>query len=143
MRLVVLTGVFSPAEIAIARELAEDNLAKGAVASGYHFLIADGPAGIEGYAAFGPIPGTDAGYELYWIAVHPAARRSGLGHRLQAAAEEAARSFGAAFMKAETSTVPDYAAARNFYTSQGYSLVLEVPDWHRPGDGMAMFYKRL
>src|SRR5579862_8962341 len=37
------SGVFSEAEVAIARELVEDNLARSASASGYHFLFADGP----------------------------------------------------------------------------------------------------
>ena len=45
--LVTRTGVFSEEEIATARELAEENLAKGAEASGYQFLIADGAHGID------------------------------------------------------------------------------------------------
>lgn len=142
-RLVRATGVFSASEIAIARELAEENLAKGAEASGYHFLIADGANGIEGYTCFGPISGTNARYELYWIAVDPVARRLGLGRRLQEASEAAVKRMGGKILIAETSTTPHYAAARGFYRAQGYSLLAEVPDWHDDGDGLAIFAKRL
>lgn len=142
-RLVRSTGVFSPAEVGIARELVEENLAKGAEASGYHFLFVDGPKGIEGYTCFGPIPGTNARFELYWIAVHPEAQHSRLGRRLQAASEEAARAMGAVFMVAETSTRHDYAPARAFYERQGYRLLADIPDWHDEGDGLAIFGKRL
>jgi len=142
-RLVRLTGVFNEGEIAIARELVEENLAKGAQVSGYHFLFADGPGGIEGYACFGPIQGTAGRWELYWIAVDPRALRSGLGKRLQAASEEAARAMGGVLLIAETSTRPDYAPARGFYLAQGYKLLAEIPDWHDEGDGLAIFGKRL
>ncbi|HEX3485988.1 MAG TPA: GNAT family N-acetyltransferase [Micropepsaceae bacterium] len=142
-RLVRLTCVFNEGEIAIARELVEDCLAKGEEASGYYFLFADGPPGIEGYTCFGPIPGTAGRWELYWIAVDPEAHRSGLGRRLQAASEEAVRAMGGVMMIAETSTRPDYAPARQFYLSQGYRLFAEVPDWHDDGDGLAIFGKRL
>ena len=88
-RLVRLTGVFNEGEVAIARELIEENLAKGSEASGYYFLFADGAQGVDGYTCFGPIAGTAGRWELYWIAVDPHAHRSGLGARLQAASEDA------------------------------------------------------
>lgn len=142
-RLVRLTEVFNEGEIAIARELVEDHLAKGAESSGYYFLFADGPEGVEGYTCFGPIPGTAGRWELYWIAVDPRGHRAGLGKRLQAASEEAVRAMGGVLMIAETSTRADYAPARGFYLAQGYKLLAEVPDWHDDGDGLAIFGKRL
>ena len=141
--LVRLTGVFSQDEVAIAHELIEESLAKGAEASGYHFLFADGSHGLEGYTCFGPIEGTVRRWELYWIAVDPRARRLGLGKRLQAASEEAVRARGGVMMIAETSTRPDYSPARGFYVAQGYRLLAEIPDWHDEGDGLAIFGKRL
>ena len=75
--LVSHAGVFNTAEIAMARALAEEAL--GAPdGAGYHFLMAGGEAHLEGYACYGPIPGTQQRYELYWIAtVAPA--RTGAG----------------------------------------------------------------
>jgi len=140
--LVRQTKVFNQSEIAIARELVEESLAKGAQVSGYHFLFADGPKGVEGFTCFGPIAGTNARWELYWIAVDPTARRSGLGTRLQIASEKAMRAMGAAMMIAETSTRPDYGPARQFYLAQGYTLAAEVADWHDDGDGLAIYAKR-
>ncbi len=141
--LVRASGVFSEAEIAVARELVEDNLARGSAASGYHFVFADGKDGLDGYTCFGPIPATDRRYELYWIAVGKTAQRTGLAARLLKASEERARAMGGVMMAAETSTRPDYAAAYKFYRAQGYALLAEIPDWHADGDGLAIFGKRL
>ena len=137
------TGVFNESEVAIARELVDENIAKGEVASGYYFLFADGERGIEGYVCLGPVPGAQRRCELYWIAVDPDARRRGLGRALQHAAEGKARELGAVYLVAETSTLPAYAAARRFYLSGGFTLIAEVPDWHDDGDGLAIFRKRL
>jgi ribosomal protein S18 acetylase RimI-like enzyme len=141
--LVRRTGAFNDSEIRIARELVEENFAKGEEISGYYFLFADGERGIEGYACLGPIPGAHRRFELYWIAVDPDARRRGLGRRLQTAAEDLARSFGAVYLVAETSTLPAYEPARGFYRSNGFDLIAEVPDWHDDGDGLMIFRKRL
>lgn len=135
--------IFNDSEVAIARELVDETLAKGDDGSGYYFLFADGPSGIEGYSCFGPVPGAHRRFELYWIAVHPKARRHGLGRRLQHATEDAVRGMGGVYLIAETSTLPTYAAARGFYLTGGFSLIAEVPDWHDDGDGMAIFRKRL
>ena len=141
--LVRQTKVFNDSEVAIARELVQETLAKGADVSGYHFLFADGPDGVEGYTCFGPIAGTNARWELYWIAVAPSAHRSKLGTRLQSASEAAIRAMGGVMVIAETSTRPDYAPARRFYRAQGYTLAAEVADWHDEGDGLAIYTKRL
>ena len=137
------TGVFNDEEVDVARELAEETLAKGEETSGYYFLFADAEHGLEGYACLGPIPGTYRRFELYWIAVDPDARRRGLGRRLLNAAEDLARELDAVYLIAETSTQPAYAAARGFYLSRGYQLLAEIPDWHDDGDGMAIFRKPL
>lgn len=142
-RLAAACGVFNAAEVAIAKELADEHLAKGAAASGYYFLVADGADGIDGYTCYGPVPGAVRRWELYWIVVHPRARASGLAKRLQRATEDALRAEGCVMMVAETSTLPAYAPARGFYLSQGYRLLAEVPDWHDDGDGLAIFGKRL
>lgn len=142
-QLVRSTGVFSEDEIAIARELVEENLAKGHEASGYRFIFVDGPRGIEGYACFGPISGTDRRFELYWIAVRASTQRARLGRRLLKATEDAVRELKGVYLFAETSTRSDYSPARKFYSAHGYNLLAEIPDWHADGDGLAIYGKRL
>src|SRR4051812_43274139 len=142
-RLVRMTGVFNAAEIDIARELVAEHLERGPEVCGYYFLFADGPDSLLGYACYGPVPGTNGRYELYWIAVHPELRRSGLGAQLQAASEEAVRARGGRYMVAETSTRAEYTPAHRFYLAQGYTKLAELADWHDEGDGLAIFAKRL
>ncbi len=140
-QLVRKIGIFNDSEVAIARELVDENLAKGEKGSGYHFLFADGANGLDGYTCFGPVPGAHRRFELYWIAVDPGARRHGLGRRLQKATEDASRSMGGVYLVAETSTLPQYEPARRFYLSGGFKQIAEVPDWLDDGDGMAIFRK--
>ena len=137
------TGVFSEAEIEIARELVEETLQDGAAESGYYFLFADGDERLDGYACFGPIPLTENRYELYWIAVHPEAKRSGMGKLLARATEDAVRAEGGTHIFCVTSTRPDYWAARAFYEAQGFKQLADIPDYHADGDGMAIYGKKL
>jgi ribosomal protein S18 acetylase RimI-like enzyme len=142
------TGVFSESEVAIARELVEENLQQGAAESGYYLLFADGEAEdgtprIDGYACFGPIPGTDNRFELYWIAVHPEAKRSGVGKLLARATEDAVRAEGGTHIFCATSTKAEYWPARAFYEAQGYAQMADIPDYHADGDGMAIYGKKL
>ncbi|TCP43318.1 GNAT family N-acetyltransferase [Rhodovulum marinum] len=140
--LVAATGRFSAEEIGIAEDLALERIAKGA-ASGYEFLLAEGAGGLAGYACFGPIPGSEIGWDLYWIAVAPGLQGQGLGARLIAAAEDAIRAAGGRFVHADTSTSAGYAATRAFYAARGYRVAAEFPDFYRAGDGKAVFEKVL
>ena len=141
-RLVCETGVFSAEEIAIARSLVEETRAAMPGAD-YRFLFADGATGLDGYTCYGPIPGTDRRYELYWIAVDPGSSRHGLGRALMAETEAAVHALGGTHLFAETSTREDYAPARGFYAANGYTCHAEVPDFHADGDGLAVYGKRL
>ncbi|HEV2560995.1 MAG TPA: GNAT family N-acetyltransferase [Rhizomicrobium sp.] len=138
-RLVAHTGVFNAEEVAVARSLIEETRAhdKGE----YLFLMADGTDGLDGYVCFGPIPGTERRYELYWIAVQ--ARHRGLGRKLLAACERAIRQCCGTHLFAETSTREEYAPAHALYRSSGYRLEATVADYHADGDHMAIFAKRL
>jgi ribosomal protein S18 acetylase RimI-like enzyme len=137
-------GVFSSAEVAIAGELVEERLARGLAASGYHFLFAERERGqLLGYVCFGPIPLTQASWDLYWIAVDPGHRGLGLGRRLIGEAERRAKAAGGTALYADSSGRADYAPARAFYASQGYALAAELPDFFSPGDAKVVFRKFL
>ena len=150
------TGFFTPEEVAIAAELVEERVAKGD-RSDYHFVFADGPAlegpsgaagaettgQLRGYACFGPIPGTDRRFDLYWIAVEPGLQRRGLGRRILVEAERRAAALGAVRLYVDTSTSEKYAPTRAFYRRNGYAVAAEMPDFFREGDGKTIFVKRL
>lgn len=141
------TGFFSEEEVAIARELAEENLAKGEVASGYFFLILDAPvvgssaSETDAYACFGPIPGTRGSFDLYWIVVAPSAQGRGLGRALVHAVEERVRSAGGKRLYADTSSRPQYAPTRAFYERCGFARVATLDDYYDAGDGKVMYAK--
>ncbi len=140
--LVARCGVFSGAEIEIAVEVAAAGLSAGA-ASGYHFVLCDGPSGLSGYTAFGPIPATATSFDLYGIAVERADRRAGLGSRLLAASEVRALALGCRRFYVDTSGRKDYAPARAFYERHGYRRAATLEDFYAPGDPKLVYLKIL
>lgn len=139
------SGFFRPDEIEVAVELAEDCLARGEQASGYRFLFAELPGGKQpiGYACFGPIPCTLTSWDLYWIAVRPEHKGKGIGRMLMQRMEDVARKEGCLDMYIETSAQPRYDATRAFYLAGGYRIEHVFPDFYAPGDGRAVYVKRL
>jgi ribosomal protein S18 acetylase RimI-like enzyme len=140
--LVTATGVFSGTEVGWAVEIVETALSRGQSA-GYHFLFADGPAGLEGFTCFGPIDGTDNRFDLYWIAVSPKAQGKGVGKKLLAETVAAAKVLDATHMFIDTSTRNDYAAARALYEALGFAHMGTLVDFYSDGDGKALFGRRL
>lgn len=141
--IVASTGFFTRAELAVAVELIEERLQKGA-ASGYYFVFAeDGRGHVLGYACYGPVPATQSTYDLYWIAVHRDAWRGGLGRELLVRAEASIAAAGGADVYAETSSRGLYRPTQAFYARAGYRLVAEFPDFYAPGDGKLVYVKRL
>ncbi len=140
--LVEATGFFHAEEVAIAQELVDERLEKGA-ASGYEFLLADDGARLVGYSCYGRIPLTEGSFDLYWIAVHPDRQGSGLGRSLLVATELKIRAAGGTAVYAETSGRPQYAPTRGFYTRCGYDTAAVFADFYAPGDAKYVFVKSL
>jgi ribosomal protein S18 acetylase RimI-like enzyme len=138
--LVAGTGVFSTEETNVAAELVGERLHKG-TASDYHFLFAEHNEQLIGYTCFGPIPATDARFDLYWIAVHPAHRRDGLGRELLARSERAVAELGGRQLYAETSGSDRYQAARRFYRSMGFRMIARLPHFYREHDDKIIYQK--
>lgn len=137
------TGMFTPAEIAVALELVDTAL-KGGEPADYLFRIASEDGGpMIGYACFGSTPLTEGTFDLYWIAVSPAFQGRGVGRRLLAAAETEARKRGGRLMVVETSSQEKYAPTRVFYLAGGYGLAARIPDFYRPGDDKLIFTRYL
>ena len=144
-RLVALaaaTGVFKPLEIDALREVLDDYHA-GNHAFGHRCVtVADG-ADATGFAYYAPAAMTDRTWELWWIAVDPAAHGRGRGSDLLTFAEAEVTAAGGRLLVIDTSTTPAYTPTRRFYVKHGYTLAAEIADFWADGDGKAVYAKRL
>ena len=140
--LATAAGNFSPAEIAIAVELVEERLSRGA-ASGYEFLYLEQAGRLVGYTCYGPIPGTERRFDLYWIVVDPLQQGTGHGRRLMTATEQHIRAAGGVRLFIETSSRADYQGTRTFYRHCGYHLAARIDDFYADGDAKCIFCKAL
>lgn len=140
--IIISSGFFYESEIPVAVGLVEDHLEDGEE-SGYQFVFADLDGKTVAYSCYGHIAGTDAGYDLYWIATHQDLRGSGIGKLLLEETHRLAKSQGARYIVAETSSLEKYLPTRLFYEKNGYTNEAQIPDYYRPGDGKVIFVKRL
>jgi ribosomal protein S18 acetylase RimI-like enzyme len=141
--IVEATGYFTPSEVAVAVELVQEHLAKGAVASGYYFVFAGHDRRTIGYVCYGPIPCTISSYNLYWIAVHPDFQGRGLGKALMREAERLIRAAGGTRIYIDTSYKAQYEDTRAFYEALGYELDALLKDFYSPGDDKVIYRKLL
>jgi ribosomal protein S18 acetylase RimI-like enzyme len=130
------TAVFRPDEVDIALELFDDD-------GDYEFLGGFDEDDLVAYACFGATPGTDRTFDLYWIAVHPAAQRHGGGSRLLSEVEQRLVDRGARLLVVETSSRPEYDATRRFYLARGYQEVARMRDFYAIGDDRVIYTKSL
>jgi ribosomal protein S18 acetylase RimI-like enzyme len=96
-----------------------------------------------GYVCFGATPATDGTYDLYWLAVDPAAQGRGVGTALVRAVEQKLVDRGARLLVVETSSRPDYEGTRRFYARSGYSEAARVRDFYAPADDRIVLTTRL
>lgn len=129
-------GAFSQEEIGVALELFDAGLA-----GDYVLFGAEREGRLQGYVCLGKASLTAASWYLYWMCVHPAAQRLGMGRALQLRAEALVRSRGGERIVLETSGRPDYGPARRFYEKAGYLPVGRIPDFYRPGDDCLIYSK--
>lgn len=141
-RIVASSGFFSPEEIRVAVELAEERMARGAV-SGYDFLFAEQSGRVIGYTCYGLISCTQASYDLYWIAVLNDFRGAGLGKQLLGETENLVRAKGGARIYVETSSKMQYRSTRSFYEKCGYRQEALLVDFYAPGDSKVIYVKVL
>jgi ribosomal protein S18 acetylase RimI-like enzyme len=141
-RIVASTGFFSPPEIEIAGELVDERVAKGP-ASGYEFVFADRDGETIGYACYGEIPCTIGSYDLYWVAVRPAAQGHGLGRKLVAEVERLVCETGGRAIYLDTSSRHQYTPTRKFYEACGYTVAATFPDFYAPGDAKVVYWKNM
>lgn len=142
-RLVESTGFFNRAEVDVAVELVDEHLAKGAAASGYHFIFAELDSHTVGYACYGPIAGTQSSFDLYWIAVDKQFQGRRLGQALLAESERRIGQAGGTRVYIETSHRQEYVSTRAFYLRSGYIQDAVLRDFYAPGDDKVIYVKAL
>ena len=124
------TGFFYKAEIDIALELVHENISKGEEKSGYFFILAEESDKPAAFSCFGPIPGTESSYDLYWIAVEKSQRGKGIGQILMDKSRENIRQRGGVNIWIETSSRPLYEPTRQFYIRYGCEKAGELSDFY-------------
>jgi ribosomal protein S18 acetylase RimI-like enzyme len=140
-KIVVSTGFFYDFEVPVAVELVEEAVMEGHRSS-YHFIFAEVDGKTVAYSCYGHIAGTDAGYDLYWIATHNDMRGSGIGKLLLEETHKKVKDKGGRYIIAETSTLEKYLPTRLFYEKNGYSKDAVIDDYYKPGDGRIIYIKR-
>ena len=147
--LLVSTGVFSDEEVGVALQLfdvsVDERAARtpGAPAPDYEFTGAFEGKRLLGYACAGPTPATDGTFDLYWLAVDPAAQGQGVGRSIVRDVERQLRERGARMLLVETSSRPDYSNTRAFYARCGYTEAARIRDFYAPADDRIMLTTRL
>jgi GNAT superfamily N-acetyltransferase len=150
--LLVATAAFSDEEIGVALELLDSchpERSEGPAFArssdqDYEFIGAyDDSDRLLGYACFGPTPATVGTFDLYWLAVDPAAQGRGAGRALVRWVEQELASRGARLLVVETSSRADYAHTREFYARGGYAEVARVRDFYAPADDRIILTTRL
>jgi ribosomal protein S18 acetylase RimI-like enzyme len=148
--LLVATAAFSSEEVDVALELFDlgvadrgDAGAVDATDAEYELIGAFEGERVVGYVCIGPTPATDGTFDLYWLAVDPAAQGAGVGGALVTAVEDRLRARGARLILVETSSRPDYLKTRAFYARRGYTEAARVRDFYAPADDRIMLTTRL
>jgi len=132
-------SVFRDDEVPVALEVFD-----GAVAGSpdYIALGATVDERLVGWICWGPTPCTLGTYDLYWMAVDPAAQAAGIGTALLREME--GRLAGSArLIVVETAGRPDYRPTRAFYEARGYRKASVIPDFYAPGDDQVVYVKYL
>jgi ribosomal protein S18 acetylase RimI-like enzyme len=109
----------------------------------YRVLCAVGPDGApSGYVCFGEADFARGTFDLYWIAVHPSARRRGTGRALLRAFERESRALGSRVLLVTTTARRDYEPAHRAYLAEGFELWARIPDYYADGEDQLIFGKR-
>jgi GNAT superfamily N-acetyltransferase len=140
--IVTSTGFFYDFEIPVAVELIEERLAEGQE-SGYFFLFVEVEGKTVSYSCYGPIAGTDAGYDLYWIVTHNDYRGLGIGKKLLDETHRVVKNRGGRYIIAETSSLEKYTPTRLFYEKNEYDKDAIIKDFYMINDDKVIYVKRL
>ncbi|HEU0118663.1 MAG TPA: GNAT family N-acetyltransferase [Alphaproteobacteria bacterium] len=130
------SGYFLPREMAYGMGLFDEHLMHGEK-SNYRFLLLERDGMLLGYGCYGPVRCSDRRYHLHWMTIDRNIQHQGLGRMLADAIADKVRGLGGVKIFGTVSN-RTYRETQAFYSSCGYKLVAELPDYY--GDGDAMVY---
>jgi aminoglycoside 6'-N-acetyltransferase I len=133
-------SAFNDKEVEVAMELINIT-AFNNEQTDYNVFVYEDEGKIIGYHCTGKRPLTDAVYDLYWIVADPSAGKKGVGKSLIEHAERFVKENNGRWLLAETSSKESYAATRNFYLRNKYSIVSQINDFYSIGDNLLVFGK--
>jgi ribosomal protein S18 acetylase RimI-like enzyme len=139
--LALASAAFTKVEVACVHELLDASLHEPGQRDYLFLCYVDGDQ-VVGFACYGPTPLTAATFSLYWICVGRAYREHGVGSALVAEIEAQIARQGGNLLLVETSSTPQYSAARRFYSQHGFKRLARVRDFYAAGDDMIMYGKR-
>ena len=134
------TGLFREEEVATAVELLDEHLAGD---EDYRFIGAFDADELIGYACWGPTPGTEGTWDLYWIVVARERQGAGIGSMLLRHVERTLATERGRLVVVETSSRADYEPTRGFYEARGYTRTAVIPGYYAPGDDLVIYLKDL
>lgn len=133
-------SAFNEKEVEIAMELINIT-AFNPDQKDYNIFVYEDEGKVIGYHCTGKRPLTDAVFDLYWIVADPSAGKKGIGKSLIEQAEKFVIENNGRWLLAETSSKESYAATRNFYLRNKYSIVSQINDFYSIGDNLLVFGK--
>ncbi len=139
----VAASMFKPEEIAPVREMLQRHLECGAASADIWLCNADSAGVIDAVAFCAPATYASGVSDLLMLAVVPARQRNGLGRDLVARAENELRRRDYRLMFVETSGLPNYSGARDFYAAYGFTRSAVLTDYYDDGDDNVIFVKDL
>jgi ribosomal protein S18 acetylase RimI-like enzyme len=134
-------GVFREAELPVALDVFDAATGTGRPRDpDYESAGVEVDGRLAAWAIWGPTPGTEGTFDLYWIVVDAGAQGAGLGSKLMEAMDERVRGR-ARLVLIETSGRADYGRTRAFYERHGYQRVATIPGFYAPGDDRVTYAK--
>jgi ribosomal protein S18 acetylase RimI-like enzyme len=134
------TGLFREEEVATAVELLDEALAGD---DDYRFVGAFEGDRLIGYACWGPTPGTEGTWDLYWIVVDREQQGKGIGTQLLREVESRLPAPSSRLLIVETSSRSEYQPTRGFYEARGYTRTATIAGYYAPGDDLVIYTKDL
>jgi ribosomal protein S18 acetylase RimI-like enzyme len=139
------SGMFAPDDLAALDGMLQEQLA--ATGSDHRWFVAHvAPEAFAGAAYVAREPFADRVWNLYFLAVVPGLQRSGVGAALLDEVVDGLVGDGASVARVllvETSSTDDFAAARAFYSREGFEREALIREYYGPDDHKIVYWLSL